>query len=41
MALALALWAGTQLAALMHNDPEQISSYLNTHDHTSPQPPSS
>ncbi|MFF3735330.1 hypothetical protein ACFYXM_34955 [Streptomyces sp. NPDC002476] len=41
MALTLALWAGPQLTALMLNDPERISSYLNTRDHTAPQPPSS
>ncbi|WP_335940993.1 hypothetical protein [Streptomyces sp. PTD5-9] len=41
MALTLALWAGSQLAALMLDDPERISAYLNARDHTAPQPPSS
>ncbi|MER6504706.1 hypothetical protein ABT218_36700 [Streptomyces sp. NPDC001455] len=37
MALTLALWAGSELAALMLNDPERISSCLNARDHTAPE----
>ncbi|MFF9594223.1 hypothetical protein ACF1FX_34460 [Streptomyces sp. NPDC014646] len=36
MALTLALWAGSQLAALMLNDPARISAYLNARDHAAP-----
>ncbi|MFF9077736.1 hypothetical protein ACF1FX_36110 [Streptomyces sp. NPDC014646] len=41
MALPLALRAGSELAALMLNDPERITSYMDTRDRTAPQPPSS
>lgn len=41
MALTLALWAGSQLAALMLDVPERIGAYLNARDHTFPPPPSS
>ncbi|MES9512235.1 hypothetical protein ABWJ92_38730 [Streptomyces sp. NPDC000609] len=32
IALTLALWAGSQLAALMHHDPDRITSYLDARE---------
>ncbi|WP_146057517.1 hypothetical protein [Streptomyces sp. SM12] len=38
MALTFVLWAGAQLAALMHHEAERITAYLDVRDHAAPQP---
>lgn len=38
MALTFALWAGSQLTALMHHEAERITSYLDARDHAASRP---